>query len=99
MGRGTSVNLHDYHCSSVEQCLKEVARSHIFIGILGERYGFCPSPEHINSLEEKFQWLGQTRPGCSVTELEISGFALRNPDAVRGRAFFYMRNPSFISYV
>ena len=77
----------------MQQCLKEVDRSHIFVGILGDRYGYCPSKDELDSVKEEYEWIGsQVGYGVSVTELEIYSFALRNPSAVEGRAIFFYRS-------
>ena len=77
-------------------CLAEIDRARpFFMGLLGERYGWVPSPEHFDlSLLLEQPWLKEHRGGKSVTELEILHGVLNNPKMV-GRAFFYFRDPKW----
>jgi nephrocystin-3 len=72
-------------------CLAEIDRCRpYFIGLLGERYGWVP--EEIDAdLARQQEWLREHKEK-SVTELEIVHGVLRNP-AMRGLAFFYLRDP------
>jgi len=72
-------------------CLAEIDRCRpYFIGLLGERYGWVP--ETIDEdLARQQEWLLEHKEK-SVTELEIVHGVLRNP-AMRGLAFFYLRDP------
>ena len=69
-------------------------RSQFFLGMLGERYGWQPDNYHINT--EEFSWLRDYPCGASVTELEFYAGALRDPGKASGRAFFFLRDDSFI---
>jgi tetratricopeptide (TPR) repeat protein len=64
-------------------CLEEIRRCQIFIGLLGERYGWVPevSPDGVYG---------------SVTEREIVEGALDSP-ARAERAFFYFRDPAYVT--
>jgi nephrocystin-3 len=80
-------------------CLEEINRCRpYFIGLLGERYGWVP--ESISEdLLEKEKWLREGFEGCrSVTELEILHGVLRNP-AMAVHAYFYLRDPAFVSLI
>lgn len=76
-------------------CLEEIKRCRpYFIGILGERYGWIPEtiPE---DLIEREPWLYEN-PNSSVTELEILHGVLNNPEMAE-HAFFYLRDPAYVS--
>lgn len=75
---------------TVEICLDEIARCRnhppFFIGFLGERYGWIPSEEDLNSyweLRKDSEYANRIRSalgdGISVTELEIQYAILDNP--------------------
>ncbi|MCJ7626173.1 MAG: DUF4062 domain-containing protein [Anaerolineaceae bacterium] len=76
-------------------CLEEIVRCRpFFIGLLGERYGWVPDqipPE----LVAREHWLEQHQED-SVTELEMVHGVLRNPN-MNGHAFFYFRDPTYLS--
>ena len=82
---------------ALELCLGEVAKCQLFVGILGDRYGWIPSRYELPSTPE-FQWIQSYPPGASVTELEINHAALANPAAAQQRAFFYLRNNAFLRF-
>jgi tetratricopeptide (TPR) repeat protein len=77
-------------------CLREVDRSRpYFVGLVGERYGWTPSPDlYSPALLARQPWLADHAGGSSVTELEILHGVLNNP-AVAGRARFYFRDPAW----
>ena len=88
-------------------CLKEITRCRpageddrdrpYFVGMLGERYGWVPAPDglaYTPELLEEQPWLQEHMGGASVTELEILHGVLRN-EAMIGRAYFYLRDPSY----
>ncbi|XP_015273529.1 PREDICTED: telomerase protein component 1-like [Gekko japonicus] len=83
----------------LELCLSEVARSHLFIGILGERYGHIPR-EYSLPDEPHYEWLKSYPAGRSITELEAVQFlnGYKDPSA-KSRAFFYLREPDFLGSV
>jgi len=62
-----------------------------FLGILGERYGWVPKTLS-DVVKQKYGWV-QYETGKSVTELEmLFGVLLMDP-RMRGRSFFYFRDP------
>jgi len=72
-------------------CLHEIDRCRpYFVCLMGERYGWVP-PRIPEAALKEFPWLAD-RPGTSITEMEIRHGALNDP--ARGRAFFYLRNPT-----
>ncbi|XP_012935535.1 telomerase protein component 1 [Aplysia californica] len=79
---------------TVSLCLQEVARCDIFIGVLGERYGWTPLTYEVPDSPE-YDWVRQYAPGASVTELEMQLGALSQPAQAKDTAFFFMRNNSF----
>ncbi|KAL8176473.1 UNVERIFIED_CONTAM: hypothetical protein K2H54_035247 [Gekko kuhli] len=83
----------------LELCLSEVARSHLFIGILGERYGHIPK-EYSLPDEPHYEWLKSYPAGRSITELEAVQFlnGCKDPPA-KSRAAFYLREPDFLGSV
>lgn len=81
----------------IEVCLDEIVNSHpFFIGLLGSRYGWCPSENELvknKTLTDKYQWIvDDIHNGLSVTEIEIQYGVLRNPEQIH--AFFYQRKIS-----
>jgi hypothetical protein len=61
----------------------------LFIGLLGDRYGWVPEREDFSStLLNEEGWLEEEINKQSVTELEILHGVLNNPD-MAGRAFFF----------
>ncbi|XP_075685310.1 telomerase protein component 1 isoform X2 [Rhinoderma darwinii] len=81
-------------------CLSEVVRSHIFIGILGERYGHVPKAYSVPILPE-YQWIQTYPAGRSITELEAMQFlqSCKNNKSGNPKAFFYFRNPEALRSV
>ena len=75
-----------------------MAKCQLFLGILGERYGWIPDKYHI-PIASDYDWLREYPPGASVTELEIYQAALAKPHLVQDKAFFYFRQPAFIKFV
>jgi tetratricopeptide (TPR) repeat protein len=75
----------------LDLCLQQIDECRpFFIGILGQRYGWVPTRYPTDALK-KFGWI-QQHTGKSVTELEILHGVLQNRQ-MRGRAFFYFRDP------
>lgn len=79
----------------IEICLQEIEQSRpFFIGLLGNRYGWCPPKEELlknTNLQERYGWIEtDISQGLSVTEIEIQYGVLRNPEQID--AFFYIRN-------
>lgn len=82
---------------SLSICLTEVDRCRpFFLGILGNRYGWCPE-EYVVPDEPAFEWVKKVPKGRSVTELEMWHGALRNPSV--SKAHFYLRDPAFVQQV
>lgn len=78
----------------VEICLKEIVNSQpFFIGMVGNRYGWCPNYEDLSqtlndSLE--YSWMeDDLNNHLSVTEIEMQFGVLRNPNPLH--AYFYIK--------
>ena len=82
-------------------CLDAIQNSRpYFIALLGERYGWMPSPRSMENIKrtlsnEQQQALGDVSDSMSVTEMEILLGALGNQDLMP-HSFFCFRNP--VSY-
>lgn len=78
----------------IDICLKEIDNSFpFFIGLIGDRYGWCPSMDEVKGLEDQYDWLAQDiSSGLSVTEIEMQYGVLRNPHNLN--AFFYLKQNS-----
>lgn len=75
----------------VEICLREIENSiPFFIGIIGNRYGWCPSFEDVNdSVIERYEKVGNyISRHLSVTEMEMQFGVLERPENIN--AFFYI---------
>ncbi len=82
----------------LEMILDEIDRCRpFFIGILGESYGWVP-PKYYVPDEKHYDLVREFEPGHSITAMEIYHGVLRNPDREM-RAFFYFRDPAFLSTV
>ena len=82
----------------LEVCLDEIERCRpFFIAILGERYGWVPSHYDVPD-EPQYDWVRQFDKGHSLTAMEIYHGVLRDP-IMSVRAFFYFRDPAFLSDV
>ncbi|KAH9524948.1 hypothetical protein Btru_028330 [Bulinus truncatus] len=79
---------------TLDICLKEVTRCNLFIGLLGERYGWIPSSYQIPDSPD-YDWVRQYPIISSVTELEMHLGALSKVDKARDTAFFYFRDNTF----
>lgn len=55
----------------LELCLSEVSRSHLFVGILGERYGHIPKEYYLPD-EPQYEWVSEDPPGAHVG-VELDG--------------------------
>lgn len=76
-------------------CLDEIDNSHpFFIGLLGDRYGWCPTLEDISgnkTLKERYPWvIEDIQNGSSVTEIEMQYGVLRRTSE-KLNAFFYLK--------
>ena len=77
-------------------CLDEIDQCRpYFIGLLGERYGWVPTPEGYDiQLADAHPWLSEHQGTASVTELEIRYGVLDDP-AMHQRALFFFRDPAY----
>ena len=67
-------------------CLQEVDRCHIFAGLIGDRYGWTPSPQQVpDEVKVKYEW----KAGHSVTAMEITQAFKQSKNCS-----FYFRNSS-----
>jgi len=82
---------------TLELCLSEVSKCHLFVGILGDRYGWVPAKHDIPSAPE-FDWVREYPAGASVTELEIHLAALAKPLGALEKSFFYFRSSQFLRF-
>lgn len=78
-------------------CMSEIENSHpFFIGIIGDRYGWCPNENEIANnaiLSERYPWMkDDISRQLSVTEMEMQYGVLRNPEKIN--AFFYIKRGS-----
>ncbi len=78
----------------IQICLQEIENSRpFFIGLLGDRYGWCPSFEEISSnraLVEAYPFLlDDARNGLSITEIEMQYGVLRSEEKID--AYFYIK--------
>lgn len=75
-------------------CLQEIENSHpFFIGIIGNRYGWCPPKEELEKneiLKERWgDWLERDLTnGLSVTEMEIQYGVLRSKNGIKAHFYF-----------
>lgn len=93
----------------IYSCLKEIENSRpYFIGLLGDRYGWCPRSNDLLSNEDfyrEYAWIyDDIRHNLSITEIEIQYGVLRNKLPIN--AFFYIKKsqqskaqPSFFSRI
>lgn len=78
-------------------CLNEIEQSHpFFLGILGNRYGWCPSEDDLLKNEEfrqRYGWIADDiRHRRSITEIEMQYGVLRNKKPLH--AFFFLKQPA-----
>ena len=77
----------------LDLCLQQIDECRpLFIGILGERYGWVPD-SYPDEAVSRYGWI-QHQAGKSVTELEILYGVLRKHE-MQSRAFFYFRDRAF----
>lgn len=79
----------------IQTCLDAIRDSKpFFIGIVGNRVGWCPSMEEIEKnpilLEQYPEIVDDIKSGYSVTEIEMQNAVLRNKEKMH--AYFYFRN-------
>ena len=76
----------------VEICLREIENSvPFFLGIIGNRYGWIPSPEDLDgSLRERYSQVGRyVSRQLSVTEMEMQFGVLERPEEMH--AYFFIK--------
>src|SRR3954452_20024998 len=86
----------------LDLCLQRIDECRpFFIGILGERYGWVPTTPLSREAARRFEEYGKTQLeiGQSVTELEILFGVLLMDPRMKGRSFFYFRDPRFLNTV
>ncbi|NUQ65363.1 MAG: DUF4062 domain-containing protein [Pirellulales bacterium] len=82
---------------ALDVCLEQIDNARpLFIGILGERYGYVPEQFSVEAAS-KYGWV-QHQTGKSITELEILYGVLRQHE-MQARAMFFFRDPAFLSEV
>ncbi|XP_033757244.1 LOW QUALITY PROTEIN: telomerase protein component 1-like [Pecten maximus] len=79
---------------TMELCLSEVKQCNLFLGILGERYGWIPEKYIVPDTAE-YDWVRESKPGMSVTEMEMYAGALSQPQESQQTAFFFLRDSQF----
>ncbi|PVD30085.1 hypothetical protein C0Q70_09346 [Pomacea canaliculata] len=79
---------------TVELCLQELKKCQLFVGLLGNRYGWVPAPSQLPDTPE-YDCVREYEAGASVTELEIHFGALADVEKTKERAFFFIRDSSF----
>lgn len=75
----------------LEICLNEIENCHpFFIGIIGDRYGWCPTTNDVNDnlIERWGKWLlDDIEKELSITEIEMQYGALRSQDSIDASFF------------
>lgn len=79
---------------ALEICLKEVSCCQLFVGLLGERYGWTPDVNQFPDTPD-YDWVRAHPPGASITELEMHLGALSKADQSSDTAFFFIRDNTF----
>ena len=80
----------------IQICLQEIENSHpFFIGVIGDRYGWCPTSEELlknEILKERWgEWLEKDlEMGLSITEIEMQYGVLRSKNDIN--AYFFIKN-------
>ena len=80
----------------IQVCLQEIENSHpFFIGLVGNRYGWCPTKDELKKNEILYErwggWLERDiAEGMSVTEIEMQYGVLRSKEELD--AFFYIKD-------
>ena len=84
---------------AVELCLEQVTSCSLFLGILGERYGWVPGPQLLAALPAQYGELGSRAAGrgYSMTQLEMECGVLGDAAAARDKAFFFFRDSGFLA--
>lgn len=84
---------------SIQLCLDEVNRCDMFLGLVGERYGWAPEQYNVGTDHPRFDWLKHYPTGRSITELEMHHAALSRVGDNARKSFFYLRDPAFLREV
>ena len=74
----------------VDSCLKEIDASHCFIGIVGSRYGWCPTNEDLKNSVYLKHLPTLTEGRMSMTEIEMQFGVFMNKKS--RPAFFFLKN-------
>ena len=85
---------------ALSSCLTEASKCDLFIGMLGERYGWVPGFEYLKSYNEEFPWIQEDEERfneTSITELEFCISSLNHSEESKENAFFYFRDNSKLS--
>ena len=78
----------------IDACLKEIKTAQCFIGILGERYGWCPGIKELSKSKMlKGNYPDLVKSGMSMTELEMQYGVFLHPKH-RITSFFIKENDS-----
>ncbi|GAB6032044.1 Telomerase protein component 1 [Chamberlinius hualienensis] len=85
--------------SVAQLCLDEVLKCHIFLGVLGERYGTIPDWSQLRLKQEAVELLEKCSEETSITEMEILFGALGDSKNCSENAFFYLRNNDFLKNI
>jgi len=100
------------NAATLLMCLREINKSSVFLGLYGERYGWCLSRKHYsqptttdNVLQRSFQvaekdfpWIADYKDK-SVTEIEMRMILDKHYSGPQKAAWFYFRDPYFIENV
>lgn len=86
----------------LELCLQEIDNARpFFIGIIGKRYGWCPSVDEFTKsdiLQKKYPWTEQDfKQHLSVTEMEIQYGVLRRKEHINAIFFTTTTNTFLLS--
>lgn len=76
--------------------MSEVEKADIFVGMIGERYGWVPSKYNVED-KENLGWVEEMPAGHSMTQLEMLGFLRKSTN--KSKALFLSRDPQFIKYI
>lgn len=75
----------------VDICLKEIDAAQCFIGIIGERYGWCPDSQDLSKSDLlKGEFVGLIGAGMSMTEIEMQYGVFMRPK--HGMASFFIKD-------
>lgn len=84
----------------IQTCFDEISNSRpFFIGIIGQRYGWCPTLEDLHANERLDELYGEDikhyiAEGMSITEMEMQYGVLQLPDEMKKgtTAYFYIKD-------